>query len=397
VRFTQFYANAPECTPTRCALLTGRYQQRVGGLECAIGVSNLGRYDEAEWLQKRGELGLPTSETTIARILKSNGYDTACFGKWHLGYPEPFRPTRHGFDEYFGILGGNADYYTHEETGEGQGQSQLYENDKPVQRKGYLTDLFTETAISWLKRRTQKPFFLYLPYNAPHVPIQNPDEYDPKTGTAPTRQGHRPTYARMVTRLDERVGDVMKQLDSMGAADNTIVFFLSDNGGDANGRNDPYRGKKSSVWEGGFREPCAIRWPGVVKPGTTSTQVALTMDLLPTILSGAGITAPAGLRFDGIDLTPVISGKRQPISRTVCWRYKRGKFVRKAIRSGDWKYVNDTGAEELHDLARDEREANDLLAEKPEIARDLKTKLAAWETEVRAPRLRDFRPAAAAN
>jgi N-acetylgalactosamine-6-sulfatase len=160
VRLTQFYANAPECTPTRCALLTGRYQHRVGGLECAIGVNNLGRYDEAEWLQKKGELGLPVGELTLARLLRGGGYDTACFGKWHLGYMAKFGPLRHGFDAYFGILGGNSDYFTHEEMGEGAGHSQLYEGERPVQRKGYLTDLFTDAAVDWLGRGRQgKPFF----------------------------------------------------------------------------------------------------------------------------------------------------------------------------------------------------------------------------------------------
>src|SRR5688500_15122782 len=147
VRFLQSYSNAPECSPTRCGLLTGRYQHRVGGLECAIGVNDIGRYDEAAWLQQKGELGLPSTEATMSSILRDHGYDTACFGKWHLGYPERFRPSRHRFDEFFGILGGGADYFMHDEPNEGKGHKQMFHNGERVDRKGYTTDLFADAAI----------------------------------------------------------------------------------------------------------------------------------------------------------------------------------------------------------------------------------------------------------
>ena len=162
VRLMQFYANAPECTPTRCALLTGRYPHRVGGLECAIGVNNIGRYDEAAWLQKKGELGLPVSELTMPRILKDVGYDTACIGKWHLGYLEKFWPGRHGFDHTFMLLGGGADYYTHAELNEGEGQVHLYDGGVKSEKKGYLTDLFTEDAVSWLRKTFKRKTILSL-------------------------------------------------------------------------------------------------------------------------------------------------------------------------------------------------------------------------------------------
>jgi N-acetylgalactosamine-6-sulfatase len=392
VRFSRFYANAPECTPTRTALLTGRYQQRVGGLECAIGVGDQGRYDEAMWLQKRGDLGLPVSETSMPRMLQSAGYDTGCFGKWHLGYPQKFWPIRHGFDESFGILGGNADYFTHKEQ---DGRPVLYRNDRLEARKGYVTDLITEEALGWLKRRGSAPFFLYVPFTTPHTPIQDPDGFDPTTGTARWQQGNRAVYAKMVERMDRGVGEILAQIERMGAAERTIVVYLSDNGGDSNGRNAPLRGRKSSVWEGGIRVPCMVRWPGVLSEGRTVSQVGLSMDLLPTFLAAAGAQAPAGRKLDGVDLLPVMAGKRQPFSRTVFWRYKRANNRRKAVLHGSLKLVMDNDQQELHDLSTDEPEKKDLLPTSPAIAQALKDRLAAWEREVAAPRLRDFRPGAA--
>ena len=391
IRFTQCYANGPECSPTRSALLTGRYQHRFGGLECAIGNGNIGRYDEAAWLAARGELGLPATEISLPRILKQNGYDTACFGKWHLGYLDKFLPRRHGFDQYFGILGGGADYFTHKEE---NGNMTLYRNEKPEDRKGYLTDLFADEAIAWLKRRTEKPFFLYVPFNAPHVPIQDPDGFDAKLGTAPTLKLTRPVYVKMVERMDKRIGGILRQLRDMGRDGNTIVIFLSDNGGDPNGDNGTLRGRKSSTWEGGIRVPGMMQWPGKIPAGKVTPQVTLSMDLMPTLLSAAGIKPPAGTKFDGIDLMPVLTGVKSPISRTVFWRGRRAENIRKAVRDGSWKLVDDNGKQELHDLSTDEIEQKDLLHAQPERAALLRRKLADWERDVRAPRLAGFRPGA---
>jgi N-acetylgalactosamine-6-sulfatase len=390
VRFTTFYANAPECTPSRCALLTGRYQHRVGGLECAIGVNNIGRYDEAAWLEKRGELGLPPSEITMGRIFRDAGYDTALFGKWHLGYDPKFWPDKHGFARFFTLLGGGADYYTHAELNEGAGQVHLYEDGKKAAVRGYLTDIFTERALSWLKQRRSTPFFLYLPYTAPHAPIQDPADFDAKSGTAPHRNGDRKAYAAVVQRLDNSIGAVLSQLQAMGAAENTIVVFTSDNGADANGSNGPFRGRKSSVYEGGIRAPCFVRWPQRLKPGGTVEQTAMHMDLLPTLLAATGVPRPTGRHFDGIDALPAMLGRAKPAARTLCWRYKRGKARRRAIRDRDWKYTDDSGREELFHLGRDARETDNRLPAEPEVAKSLKAKLAAWEDEVRAPRLHDF-------
>lgn len=385
VRFTQAYANAPECSPTRTALMTGRYQQRVGGLECAIGTGNAGRYDEAEWLAAKGQLGLPASETSIARMLRNAGYDTACSGKWHLGYSPAFSPGAHGFDESFGILGGNADYVTHTED---NGTNVLFHNGKPVQREGYLTDLIADHALGWLKKRTAaKPFFLYVPFNAPHTPIQAPGD-GPVPDKSKWNEGSRETYAKMVEHMDRRIGDILAQLKSMEAASNTLVIFMSDNGGFDLSRNSPLRAGKSTCWEGGIRVPCITSWPGRIPEGKTTPQVALTMDMTAIMAAAAGVKTPRPL--DGIDLLPQITGEAKPVKRTVFWSYKRAQTRRWAAREGDWKYVSDNGTEALHDLAKDEQEEHNVLAPEPVRARRLRDLLAAWKRDTAAPRLAGF-------
>jgi arylsulfatase A-like enzyme len=389
VRFTQFYANAPECTPTRTALLTGRYPHRVGGLECAIGVSDQGRYDEAIWLQKRGELGLPAYETTLGQVLRSGGYATACFGKWHLGYPTKFWPDKHGFDESFGIIGGNADYFSHIEA---EGRPALYRNGQYVKEPGYVTDLIAREAISWLKKPKDKPFFLYLPFTSPHAPIQDPDAFDPKLGTAPVRQGHRPTYAKMIEHMDARIGDVLHALSDIKAADNTLVIFVSDNGADPNGRNAPLRGRKSSLFEGGIRVPCLARMPGVLPAGRMSGQVAASMDLFPTILAAVGVEPPRGRRLDGMNLLPIVTGKAAEAERTLFWRYRRGERTIKAVRSGTAKLVAGSEGEHLFDVGRDPGEAENLISVATPHAHRLRKLLGEWERDVAAPRLKTFQP-----
>jgi arylsulfatase A-like enzyme len=388
LRFTQFYSNCCQCTPTRTALLTGRYQHRVGGMECAVGIGDVARYDEAEWLHEQGELGLPAAETGALRGLKSAGYDLACIGKWHLGYPEKFRPNQHGFDEFFGILGGSADYFRHNES---DGRHALYRNAQTVRRKGYITDLFAEEAVGWLKRRSERPFFLYLPFTAPHVPAQGPADADKPMGPANWHQNDRPTHARMIERMDTAVGEVLDQLQRMGAADNTIVVFASDNGGTRSARNGPFRGNKGTLWEGGIRVPCLAMWPGVAPEGRTTDRAAMTMDLLPTFVAAAGVSS-SGFRFDGVDLQGALRGDRPAASekRTLFWRYRRGSNVWKAVRDGDMKYVWQDGQEALHDIARDPSERKNLLNEAAPAAGELRGRLAAWERAVAAPRLAPF-------
>lgn len=391
VRFTRFYANAPECTPTRTALLTGRYQQRVGGLECAIGVGNVGRYDEAEWLQQRGQLGLPVSESVLASSLKQAGYATACIGKWHLGYDEAFAPRRHGFDDYWGPLGGTVDYFQYREP---TGQEMLYRNEKPVGGEGYLTDRIAAEAVAWLERQ-RGPFFLYVPFTAPHTPYQHEDDAAKEVTQKNWNQGTKETYARMIARLDDAVGRILDALDKSGRAADTLVIFASDNGATRMGDNGGFRGNKSLLFEGGIRVPCLARWPGVIPEKQEFTVPAMTMDWTATILNACGARAPRPL--DGVDLLPALragagapEGKRLA-NREIFFRYKRMKARRKAMIAGDWKYIVDGSEEYLFHLAEDPREQANRMAQDPQRAEQMRQRLSAWEAEVRAPRLSDFR------
>lgn len=386
VRFTHAYANAPECSPTRAGLLTGRYQQRVGGLECAIGVGNVGRYDEAVWLEKRGELGLPLSEPTFATMLRDAGYSTACIGKWHLGYGEKFSANRHGFDEYFGILGGNADHFTHREE---DGTNVLNHNGKPIERAGHTTDIFTDHAIQWMEQaaRGAKPWLLYLPYTAPHTPIQGPND-GPVADKAKWNAGPRATYVQMVEHLDRRIGDLMDALRRTGQLNNTLVIFKSDNGGYNRSNNYPFRGFKSSVFEGGLRIPLIMQWPGVLARATTTPQVTISMDVTATILAAAQVKPTRAL--DGINLLLGLRGRRGPIPRTLYWSYKRAEQRRWAVREGDWKYIVDNGNEYLYNLALDEVEKINLKEAEPARFQRLRTMLDTWKRDTAPERLKPF-------
>lgn len=379
LRFTMFYSNGPECTPTRAALLTGRYPQRPGGLECAIGVGNVGRYDDAVRLRETRELGLPPDRSVLAQMFKRAGYATGLIGKWHLGYEPHLLPRRHGFDEFFGPIGGSVDYFRHTEP---DGTPMLYRNEERVQREGYMTDLIAAEASDFIRRRKGGPFFLYVPFTAPHDPFQTPDSPEPRPGRA--------TYAAMVERLDRGVGQVLKTLEEQGLTRNTVVIFSSDNGGPRYARNAPYTRGKGTTFEGGIRVPCFVRWPGVLAPGSTSAQVGITMDLTASLAGVLGAAAPEGKPFDGIDVLKRAREGAAPQPRTLFWRIRRGEATRWGARDGSLKYVRERDGERrgefLFDVERDPAEKTDLLAERPAEVERLRGRLAAWETEVRPTR-----------
>jgi arylsulfatase A-like enzyme len=398
VRFTQFYSNGPECSPTRTALLTGRYQQRVGGLECAIGIGGVGRYDDAARLAAQHELGLPVSETTLARLLRDAGYATAITGKWHLGYEEKFAPNRHGFDHAFYSLGGAMDYFHHVEDPPGYAPV-LRLNGASVQRRGYATDLFGDEANRWLRGQTRRdphrPFFLYVPFTAPHAPFQAPGEEQPAPLPADSsrwKQGAAPpaVYAAMIERLDGVIGRLLATLQELRLAENTLVIFMSDNGGTASARPSGLRDIKGTTFEGGIRVPCIVRWPGVLPAGVTISHPTMTLDFTASIARVAGVSAPPGRAFDGIDILRLIARGEAPLDRTLFWRGRRGERTWRAVRDGALKLVvradGSRREEFLFDLSVDTGEKINLLSTHPADAARLREKLAAWEIRVKPGR-----------
>jgi arylsulfatase A-like enzyme len=403
IRLTDFYANAPECTPTRTALLTGRYQQRVGGLECAIGAGNIGRYDEAMWLWEKKELGLPVEESTLLRSLKKAGYQTAMLGKWHLGYERKFRPDQHGFDYSFGNLGYGGDYFYHVEQDDINlddftGAHNLAENGKEVFYDGrYMTDLITDKAITWLENLDAgAPFFLYLPYTAPHVPFQGPgDDIGRPLREEEWNIGSRAKYIEMVEALDRGVGKILEYLSENKLDKGTLVIFFSDNGGRAReADNGIFSGSKGQVYEGGIHVPCIIRWPGNIEPHTVSTQTSISFDLTRSIIHLTGVET-GDLQLDGYDIIDHLVKGIDDTERTLYWRKKRGSTNHKAVLDGRYKYLvvynhDSITDEKLFWLRDDPSEKNDLLTTHPEKAGELKALLDDWENEVKAPRLSSF-------
>lgn len=388
VRFTQFYANGPECTPTRAAFLTGRYQQRVGGLECAIGTGNIGRYDDAARLRQSNDLGLPVEETSLARMLNQAGYATAIAGKWHLGYEPKFAPHLHGFQRTLYCIGGGMDYFHYLDNLAGYN---LFVDGNPVCREGYFTDMVADEAIRFIDEQHAQPFFAYVAFTAPHSPFQAPGDRqrDPlPLDSSLWDQGKAPpeVYIAMIERMDQCIGKILAALDERRLREKTVVFFAGDNGGTRSARNAPLSGIKGSTMEGGIRVPGIVRWPGVIPPGTTSDQVCATFDFSASILRIAGAKVPEGRKLDGVDVLKLVAENRPPLKRTLFWRGRRGDQTWCAVRDGDLKYVRrtDQGRAEEHvfDLGRDVSEQNDLLEKLPAEAARLKGLLADWEKDV---------------
>ena len=389
VRFTQAYAMGPECSPSRTSILTGRYPQRVGGLECAIGTGNVGRYDDAERLAGEHDLGLPADRARLAPGMKAQGYATAVFGKWHMGYEPKFSPLDQGFDEFTGFLGGNVSYFRHVELSD---LPAYYVGREPVEREGYLTHLITDDAIDFLKRQKAdegddaKPFFLYVPHAAPHFPFQAPGD---DTGDAPTEAewmtGSRETYVKMLEDLDSEVGRLLAALE------NTLVVFASDHGAMPPGLNTPFRDYKGTLFEGGIRVPIIARWPGHLRPGTASQQVATLMDLTTSFLRIAGADENAIDALDGIDILKHVEDEEEKFSRSLFWRARRGDRTWKAVRNGPMKYLTKTegGKTEswLFDLDDDPEEQKPITGEGAERAiESLNDLYETWAEQVKPTR-----------
>jgi arylsulfatase A-like enzyme len=379
LKFTQGYANSPVCSATRLALITGRYQYRLpAGLEEPIGP-----------LSPRN-VGLPPSHPTLPSLLKKVGYGTALVGKWHLGFLPDFSPLKSGYDHFFGVFPGAADYFNHGPDalrsfafGQPGGliYGQLHEQEVPVERHGYMTNLLGDRAVQTIEgyAKSREPFLLSLHFTAPHWPWEGPDD------EAESRRikdvfhrdgGSQRTYAAMVESLDANVGRVLQALDASGLASNTIVVFTSDNGGERFSNIWPFSGMKDELLEGGIRIPSIVRWPGRIAAGSVSEQVMLTMDWVPTLLAAAGTSPDAAYPSDGEDLGPILTGRAAPHPRKLHWRYKVGS--QRAVRDGDWKYLRIAGNEFLFDVVQDPRERANLKDRQKDVFDRLKGDWEAW-------------------
>jgi arylsulfatase A-like enzyme len=363
MKFTDAYASAPVCTPTRCAFITGRYPHRLPiGLQEPLGDGNK-------------QLGLPADHPTIASQLKKAGYDTILIGKWHLGNIPEFGPNRHGFDEFFGINGSSADYFTHYNNG---GFPDLYENTTMSDQQGYLTDLFTDRAVQYIGRPHPRPFFVSLHYNAPHWPWEGPGDRALAANRAGQAGGSNDIYGEMVKSMDSGIGRVFDALRKGNLERKTLVVFTSDNGGERYSLNWPFQFQKMYLWEGGIRIPAIVRWPGVVPASKVTNQAAVTMDWAATFLEVGGAKADPSYPFDGESMMAVSAGKRPAFDRTIFWRLRTKP--QRASRTGKWKYLRDGAEEHLFDLAADPGEAVDLKTKNPDTFEKMRVDYTRWES-----------------
>ena len=383
IRFTDFHSNGPMCTPTRAALLTGRYQNRYGrAFESALG-GTTGK-----------NTGLPLDALTIAEVMRDAGYATGMFGKWHLGYQSPFLPTRQGFDEFRGLVSGDGDHHTHIDR---TGGEDWWNGEKIEMETGYTTDLLTDHAVDFIERHQQNPFFLYLPHLAIHFPWQGPDDpphrqagtdyQKDKWGNIPDRGNVSTQVKAMIESLDTSTGKIIDTLQRLNLDSNTLVFFASDNGGYLNyaggfaniSDNGPLRGQKTEVYEGGHRVPAIAWWPGKIAP-RVSHETVMTFDLFPTLISLVQAPDRDTLPLDGTDLSDHLFASQPLPPRTLFWRMKEAK----AVRKGSWKLVIPQAKAHptLYDLKSDIGESTDVSKEHPEIFHRLQSKLAEWEAEM---------------
>ena len=388
IRFTDAYVSGTVCGPTRAGLMTGRYQQRFGQ-EHNIGI-----------VPEHRDVGLPLEETTLPQRLKAAGYRTAMVGKWHLGFAPRFRPMARGFDEFFGFLAGAHAYVN--PTPE---RNPVYDGDSIVREMPYITDAFGDRAVAFIERQrgAAQPFFLYLAFNAVHVPTQATERDLARVAHIPDLQ--RRTYAAMLIAMDDAIGRTFAALRAAGLEEQTLIFFFSDNGGPTtvggvNGsRNGPLRGSKSQTWEGGIRVPFIIQWKGHLPAGVTDPRPIIQLDVHPTALAAAGIAVDPAWKLDGVNLLPYLTGQvKRPPHDALFWRFGH----RMAVRQGDWKLVLspeqavffdslpliDVSSAELYNLKDDIGESRNLAVANPAKTRELAARWQRWNAELMEPRWR---------
>jgi arylsulfatase A-like enzyme len=360
VRCTSGYVSGPYCSPTRAGLLTGRYQTRFGH-EFNPGPPGQGQNDAK---------GLSLKETTFADRMKAAGYATGAVGKWHLGGDPAFHPAKRGFDEYFGFLGGAHPYFADK-------GAPIYRGTAVVDEKEYLTDAFGREAVAFIDRHQAKPFFLYLAFNAVHTPMQAADKYLKRFPDI--KEKNRQTYAAMMSAMDDAIGRVLAKLRDAKLEQDTLIFFVSDNGGPPvnASSNAPLNGRKATTWEGGVRVPFLVQWKGRLPGGLVYEQPVIQLDILPTALAAAGMAPPSDAKFDGVDLLPYLEGKRGGSPHeALFWRFG----PQTAVRMGDWKLTEATGSggKKLFNLKDDIGETKDLSAAHPEKVKELQAAWDAW-------------------
>lgn len=377
MKFTQGYSNSPVCSPTRFALITMRYQYRLrGAMEEPINSRSKGSTT----------LGLPPEVPTLPSLLKKAGYHTALIGKWHLGYPPSFGPRRSGYDEFFGIMAGGVDYFTHCSS---SGEHDLYIDENEHHEVGYLTDVLSQRAVDHVHQRAAdakagKPFLLSLHYTAPHWPWETRDDAHVAPDVAKNlfhlHGGDIHTYRRMIHHMDEGIGKLMAALRIHGLEENTLIVFTSDNGGERFSDSWPLVGGKMDLTEGGIRVPWIAHWPAAIPAGTVSTQHCMTMDWSATLLDAGGGQADPDWPLDGVSLLEVLRDPAQRFERPLYWRMNhRGQ---RALREGDWKYLQVDGHEYLFNIAKDERERANLAAREPERLERMRAQWLAWNESV---------------
>jgi arylsulfatase A-like enzyme len=370
VRCTNAYVSCPVCSPTRAGMMTGRYQQRFGH-----------EFNPGPPGPATREQGLPTSEVTLADVLRQAGYATGLVGKWHLGIKPEHRPPQRGFDEFFGFLGGQHRYLDPSS----QSDQPIYRGNEPVEEHDYLTYAFAREAVDFIRRHQDHPFLLLLTFNAVHTPMEAPESEIAPFGEIANDK--RRTYAGMLSAMDKAMGRVLDELAARQLEQDTLIFFISDNGGppQANGsRNDPLAGAKGTMWEGGIRVPFVMQWKGRIPAGSTYDAPVIALDIFTTSVAAAGGRAPDDRPIDGVNLLPFVTGAKQDGVPHDALYWRRG--AQHAVRRGNMKLVAfDNQPPKLFDLAADMGETRDLAAARPAVVEELSRLYADWNAQLVKP------------
>ncbi len=394
VRATSFYVTWPACTPSRGSILTGRYPPRNGLYDLVRNdmVDYGHRYTQEEYaVSPEMTLGLDPKEITIGNMLRAGGYVNGVVGKWDMGQARRYLPLQRGFDFFYGHGNNGIDYYTHSRYNV---PSLFRGNQRTEEDKGkYITNVFGREALNFTREHAgRRPFLLYLPFNAPHsastfaednggdkAGVQAPEE-EVARYRGIVKEEKLARYYAAVTVMDRVIGDVLKAIDEAGQTDNTIVMFMSDNGGGGNDGNGPLKGAKATMWEGGLRVPFIIRWPGKVPAGKVTDEFLTTLEIVPTLLAATGAPAPKDVKLDGFDMLPVLRGKEPSPRQDMFWQRR----LDKAARVGHWKWLDSAKGKGLYDLSNDIGETKDLSEEKPEVLQMMQARFAAWRKEMDA-------------